>query len=317
VEPDLDKYPLGLDLIDWKDYIHKDYDESVGKMLSTSVNLSRGCPFGCSFCTNSMDPERRRWRGYSLEYIKDMLSYLKGHGRIDAFYIMDDNPFGNVKAGMKQVESMGVKWITATHLNHVTPEFVDWAKDCGCLNLAFGIESGSDRILRKMNKRINVETIREKMRLCGEKGLVSWGMWMAFVPGETLEDRRKTFTLMNEIYEQNPIVHMNLAIFRAFPGTPFWEESLKLGLKEPESLDEWCDYTGIIYHLLGFNDRKRMRMWRDLRVLYYFDHSHTKLPPLLRAILRRRVQAALFRGPLEELLHYARVARDAMKTGFG
>jgi radical SAM superfamily enzyme YgiQ (UPF0313 family) len=305
VEPDLDKYPIGLDLVNWKDYI----TDRKG-LLGTSVNLSRGCPFGCSFCTNSMDPDRQLWRGYSPEYIKDMASYLKDRHQIEVAYMIDDNPFGKVKAGMEQVESMGLKWITNTHLQYISPEFLTWAKDTGCLSLSFGIESGSERMLKKMNKKINPETIRERMRLCGERGLVSWGLWMAFLPGETVDDLRKTFTLMDQVYQENPIVHMSLTIYQSFPGTPFWDESLKLGLKEPKTLDEWANYTGLINLLLGFSNRKVGRMLRDVRALYYLDHSQTKIPLLLRRILRRRVQAVSFRGPLEEVLHYARVVRD-------
>jgi len=313
VEPNLDNYPMGMDLIDWEDYIFPDKSSEV---IITSLNLSRGCPFGCSFCTNSMNPDRRLWRGYSNDYVREMVSFLKDKYKISAVHLQDDNPFGKLKAGMEQIENLGLKWISAAHLQDATPEFLDWAKDCGCLNLSFGIESGSERILKKMNKRIDSETIRERMRLCGETGLQSWGMWMAFVPGETVEDRRLTFSLMDEIYESNPIVQMHISIYKAFPGTPFWEESLKLGLKEPQTLEEWADYKGTINHLLGYNDRKIKRIWRNLRPLYYYEHQRNKLNPLLRSLLRRRLQGARFRGPLEEGLHYARVARDAVKKIF-
>ncbi|HUT55902.1 MAG TPA: radical SAM protein [bacterium] len=307
-EQDLDRYPMALDLVDWNDYIFR---EPAAAMVSASISLSRGCPFGCAFCTNSMDPGRRLWRGYSLDYIKEMVTFLKTRHGVGAVYLQDDNPFGKLKEGMKQVESLGLKWISAAHLQYATPDFLDWARQCGCLNLSFGIESGSDRILGKMNKRIDRATIRERMRLVGDKKIPSWAMWMAYVPGETIADRRATFSLMDELYHVNPIVQSHLSVYQAYPGTPFYEESKKLGLREPQSLDEWADYTGIIAPLMGARLRKVKRMTRDLRALYYYGSAQKQLHPAIRKILKRRVQGATFSGPLEETLHYARLARDA------
>lgn len=310
LEPELDRYPMALDLVDWNEYIFREPSGTI----STSMNLSRGCPFGCSFCTNSMDPDRRRWRGYSPEYVKEMVSFLKERHGVNQVYIQDDNPFGKLKEGMRQVESMGLAWIAPAHLQYATPEFLDWAKGCGCMSLSFGIESGADRILEKMNKRIDRQTIRERMRLVGEKGIGSWAMWMIFVPGETIEDRRATFALMDEIYEANPLVQEHLSVYQAFPGTPFYEESKKLGIKEPQTLEQWTQYTGVIAPLLGISPRKIKRMSRDFTALYYMSRKKNRLNPALRRLLRRRVQAATFAGPVEEAIHYARLARDRARN---
>lgn len=311
IEPDLDRQPLGLDLVDWNDYVIM---EQGGATRAASVTLSRGCPFGCSFCTNSMEPGRRQWRAYSLDYVREVADYLRSRHQIGAVYIQDDNPFGKLERGMRQVESLGMKWISAAHLRYVSADFLDWAKQCGCLNLSFGVESGSDRILEKMNKRTDRETILEKMRLCGEKKLASWAMWMAYVPGECVDDRRRTFELMEKIYEQNPLVQMHLSVYQAYPKTPFYEESRKLGLVEPETLDEWAGYTGRIAHLMGAGDRRLRRMALDLRALYFFERSRNRLHPWLRKVLKKRVAAASFAGPFEEGLHYARLVRDGLKN---
>jgi anaerobic magnesium-protoporphyrin IX monomethyl ester cyclase len=307
VEPDLDCYPMALDLVDWNDYIFRD---PATNTVVTSMNISRGCPFGCSFCTNSMDPGRRLWRGYSLDYLAEITAFLKQRHGVNAVHLQDDNPFGKLKEGMKQVQSLGLQWISAAHLQYATPEFLDWARECGCLNLSFGIESGSDRILEKMNKRIDRARIRERMSLVGEKKIPSWAMWMAYLPGETIADRRLTFSLMDEIHEQNPLVQSHLSVYQAYPGTPFYEQSKILGLAEPQSLDEWCDYTGVIAHLMGAGPKQLRRMNLDLRALYYYGSGRNKLSPALRRLLRKRVQNATFIGPLEEGFHYVRLARD-------
>jgi radical SAM superfamily enzyme YgiQ (UPF0313 family) len=308
LEPDLDRYPLGLDLVSWDNYIFRDANHGT---VTTSVSLSRGCPFGCSFCTNARDPDRRRWRRHSPAYARELAAFLKKNYGVNTVIVQDDNPFGNPASGREVIEAMGLNWLSAAHLHYATPEFLDWARMNGCLNLSFGLESGSNAVLQRMNKRIDRDTIRERMTLVGEKGLRSWAMWMAFVPGETEEDRGQTFALMEDLHRLNPLVQQHLSIYQAYPGTPFYEESLGLGLTEPKTLEQWTEYTGMIHHLMGFSKTRVERMVRDLRGLYYFDRDHQKTSPRLRRLLRRRLEAGTFYGPLEELLHYARLVRDA------
>jgi hypothetical protein len=119
---------------------------------------------------------------------------------------------------------------------------------------------------------------------------------------------------MDEIYEANPLVQEHLSVYQAFPGTPFYEESKKLGIKEPQTLEQWTQYTGVIAPLLGISPRKIKRMSRDFTALYYMSRKKNRLNPALRRLLRRRVQAATFAGPVEEAIHYARLARDRARN---
>jgi len=84
-EPDLDKYGLAWDLLNLEDYIAR--NEKLNAVM-TAVPFSRGCPFRCSFCYNAHDTGRRSWRGHSLEYMKDMVSYLNKRAGVNVLLVV-------------------------------------------------------------------------------------------------------------------------------------------------------------------------------------------------------------------------------------
>jgi radical SAM superfamily enzyme YgiQ (UPF0313 family) len=307
-EPDLDKHPHAMDLIDWSKYVLADNGEGAG---ITSLNISRGCPFRCYFCYNSMDATRRNWRSYSLDYVRDQVSYLKKRYDISTVCFQDDNPFGKVAEAMNLIGGLEVEWMSACHLKVVSPDFLKWCDDTGCRILCFGAESGSDRMLKAMNKGVTSDDLRERLGMCRDAKLQTWSSWMAFLPDETVDDRRLTFSLMDEIYHSSPNHRMRLAAFEAYPGTPFWDDCVKLGLKVPQNLEEWANYEKRIHRLQGCTDRQVKRMTSESMLLYSHGQSEkSPVPAALRPILRRRFRNGTFRGPLEETLHYGRVLRD-------
>ncbi len=295
--PDLDRFDFGKELIDWEDYIHV----LPGGERLARIPFSRGCPFRCSFCYNCADPARQKWRGHSPDYMKDMISFFKKEYKADLFFFVCDNPFGKTEQGKKVIESLEEPWASTCHLKTISPEFIDWAVEARCRRLGLGLESGSDRILDAMNKGITADDIRERMQWCEDKGLNIMSNWMAMVPGESTEDIRKTLGLMEEIHASTTRHTMGFAIFRAYPGTRFWEDSLKLGHYEPKNLDEWADYKAEINTLLGFSDQQAKRM--HMLAANLFRKSRNQYPPWfapVRSLLTRRLCNASFNGPLEE-----------------
>ncbi|HUT52130.1 MAG TPA: radical SAM protein [bacterium] len=309
-EDDLDRFPHGMDLIDWGKYVVA--DRVTGNRI-TSLNLSRGCPFRCNFCYNSALSTRQRWRSYSTEYAAEMASYLKKRHGADTVCLQDDNPFGKAGEARRIIEALGLKWLAACQLMTVSKDFVAWCRETGCQVLSFGAESGSDRMLKHINKGFTSADLRERLGLFPGQDIEVWSNWMAFLPGETVEDRRLTFSLMDEIHAGNRRHRMRIAAFEAYPGTPFWDECVNMGFRVPRGLTEWTCYEKRIHRLLGSSDRQVKRMSSDSMLLYHRPQTEpSPVPSLLRPLLRRRFRAATFRGPVEEMLHYGRVARDAV-----
>lgn len=309
-EPDLDRFRFGWDLIDWKDYM---IPTRGGQTWFTRVPFSRGCPFRCSFCYNAADPSRQLWRAHSPEYMREMISFFRERYQVGLVHVMADNPFGKVKAGQEALSALSVKWTSPAHLSVLTPDFVDWAKSAGCVRLGLGLESGSDRVLKLMHKGFTADQIQERLAICRDKGLVIKSNWMTMIPGETPEDMRQTFALIEEIYETNPLHYTGLSIFRAYPGCELWDESLKLGLYEPKTLEEWTQYNGQIAKIKGYSKHKVLRIKQLFSTLYSKPKPINRaVPAFIRPRLVRRLQAAKLRGPVEEMLWARKKAADKL-----
>ena len=117
-------------------------------------------------------------------------------------------------------------------------DIVKSLKSAGCDEVAIGIESGSDRILKLINKKITVKQIKECIEL-----LNKWDMgWSAFImlgfPMETEEDIRKTIKLMEEIDPPRGFV---ISLFTPYYGTPLYEYMKKYKLL-PDT-EYWGFYT--------------------------------------------------------------------------
>ncbi|HUT53853.1 MAG TPA: radical SAM protein [bacterium] len=314
-DADLDAFPFGVDMVDWEPYI---YTNRAAGVRLLQIPFSRGCPFRCSFCYNAMNPDRQVWRAHGVEYIRDLISYLGRHYGVNVVFLLCDNPFGKVKEARRIIEGLRVKWMTIAHQSVINAELLEWAKSCGCLGLSFGAESGSDRTLTRLNKKTTREEIKEKARLLGEAGLRSRSSWVALTPGETVADLGDTFSLMEEIFAVNPTHGFNLNIYRAYPLTPLWEDGVKLGLREPQSLDEWGAFRPEVYPLLGYSRRQVERLKLLVSVLYPFDRGlDRRVPRWARPYLRGRLRRMSFSLPVEETLKYGSRAIRALIPGFG
>jgi len=243
--------------------------------------------------------------------MREMMSFFRERYQVGAVHVMADNPFGKLKAAQEALSALSVKWTSPAHLSVLTPDFVDWAKSAGCVRLGLGLESGSDRVLKLMHKGVTADPIRERLDICRDKGLVTKSNWMTMTPGETPEEMRQTFALIEEIYETNPLHYTGLGIFRAYPGCEFWDESLKLGLYEPKTLEEWTQYKGQLNKIMGYSNHKALRIKKLFSVLYGKPKQvNRETPAFMRPFLLRRLQAAKLRGPLEEVLWARQKAAD-------
>jgi radical SAM superfamily enzyme YgiQ (UPF0313 family) len=107
-------------------------------------------------------------------------------------------------------------------------------RNVGCDVVGFGLESGSDRILKRINKAITVSQIKQTINDC--KSLDFWkiGYFIISHPDETKEDMKKTFDLFKEFE------NYNLQFLKVHPNTPFYEE---LKSKGEINDDVWFDGT--------------------------------------------------------------------------
>ncbi len=188
------------------------------------VFTGRGCPYTCRFCVNKNLSERRvRFR--SAKNVVDELELLVNRYQIDGFFIYDD-AFGLNRNRSIEVCDEIIKrrlklvWGCQARVTLIKEDMIRKMKEAGCIQLEFGVESGSQRILDSLQKQIKVEDVRRVFKLCDKYGIRKLANFLINVPGETKEDIDATFDLAAEIG-----ANINLFnITTLFPGSDLYYE---------------------------------------------------------------------------------------------
>jgi len=187
-----------------------------------SIITSRGCPNKCIFCLGRrMVGFKGRYRTPKLvvDEIEQILTY--GFNRIN---IADDLFTANkqrVMALCEEIMNRGVKfaWSAFARVNTVDVEILSVMKEAGCDSVSFGIESGNQEMLKRVQKGITLDQAKEAVKACKQAGLRTHASFMVGLPGEspqTLMDSRR-------FAEELDIEH-GYHFLSPFPGTTIREE---------------------------------------------------------------------------------------------
>ena len=167
---DLDWLPMpAWDLLD----LHS-YKPEIEGGKAMNIYTSRGCPYDCNFCTTKIYCHKKVWF-HSPERVLEEVKILKNKYEFDAFVIGDDN-FLLDSARVKKICGLlgqeQVKFRCIGRVNHITQEVAKVLKEAGCTEISFGIESGSNKMLKIMNKKATAELAEKVVKICKEAGLI-------------------------------------------------------------------------------------------------------------------------------------------------
>ncbi|HPT69444.1 MAG TPA: radical SAM protein [Syntrophomonas sp.] len=187
------------------------------------LTTSRGCPYTCAFCS-----DRRLWGGKvrrrSVENVIAELKYLEQNYKVDVVDFSDgtftyDRKY--VEAFCKAVieNNISLKWRCTARYDNLDVNLLKLMKNANCGGLYLGAESGSDRILGAMDKKITAEQIKSISKMVHDVGLDTVTAIIIGFPDETREDIEATLDLMKHL--QTDI--FDVSSFIPLPGTPAWE----------------------------------------------------------------------------------------------
>lgn len=191
---------------------------SYRSLPSTHLVTSRGCPFKCFFCDRSVFGNR--YRQFSPDYIVQMIVYLQERYGIRDF-LFDDDTFIISKRRVTQFcNQLGklpfrIAWACNATVNRVDHETLELMAASGCWQIAYGVESGSQKMLDRMQKQATTQQISQALRLTYESGIRTKAFFMVGFPGET----RETVEESIDFVLNNPIHDLQCSIFAPFPNT--------------------------------------------------------------------------------------------------
>ena len=221
------------------------------KEKTLSVQTGRGCPYSCTFCSHKID-ETEYFRVFSPTYILDNIEEaVKKHGinsvnLYEPFFVSKGSRVDEFCQGLID-RKLDINWIASARANNfwrLPRATLKQMKRSGCHYLTFGFESGSQRILERINKRIRLEDILKCAEICREYDIVPEACFIVGFPFETTADILATLKMVAKVRKLCPTAIFHIQLYTAFPGSILYSEcTTRFGLKPIESLAEWGDFT--------------------------------------------------------------------------
>jgi radical SAM superfamily enzyme YgiQ (UPF0313 family) len=185
--------------------------------------LTRGCVSDCRFC-GSPGFWGRRVRYHSADYFVGQLASLRQRGR-RFFYVSDDtftlNKRRVIEVCRKIIQrKLDIHWAAISRVDAVDEEVLGWMRRAGCIQISYGVESGSVEIRRRLNKTISERQIRAAFAQTQRYGIMARAYFIYGCPGETRETIQETIDLMLEIQPLACVFY----ILDLFPGTALYAE---------------------------------------------------------------------------------------------
>ena len=190
---------------------------------STTVMTSRGCPFSCIWC-GSQCTFGRKVRYRSADNITGELQYLINNYSVNAVWFVDDTFTLDKKRVLEFCENLlsnkiKLAWGCQAHVKTADEKMFRAMRIAGCVQLDFGVESGSNRVLKSLKKNSDSDSIKRAFSIAKKVGLRTCATFMFGSPSETEEDIKATFQLAKEI---NPDFTSSYFI-TPYPGTELME----------------------------------------------------------------------------------------------
>ena len=200
---------------------------------------SRGCPFNCIFCAGpKMVGRKGRFRSIKLvvDEIEEILNYgFKTITVADDLFTLNRR---HLYAFCDEITSRKLKfqWSANSRVDTVTPELLNKMKEAGCYFICYGVESGNQKILDTVRKKITTEKIEEAVKLSNEAGIKNLASFIIGLPGETKETLAETVNFAKELN-----TYYGFHLLAPFPGTEVRERAKEYGIKI--LTDDWLKYN--------------------------------------------------------------------------
>ena len=181
----LDALPIvNRNLIHNERYVRPDTNKPLGM-----IEVSRGCPFSCIFCLTQANYGAKHRRRSVPSVITEIETCIRDHGIYDFHFKSDLFSFDKkwVEELCEAIITRGlpIRWFANSRVDTVDDTLCMLMKKAGCFALSFGVESGSQMILDKIDKRTTIAMIHNAFALCKKNGIRTYAYFMIGFPWDT------------------------------------------------------------------------------------------------------------------------------------
>lgn len=275
------------------------------------ILTTRGCPFSCTFCA-STNLWRRRIRYRSPKNVVDEMEFLIQNYGVREFHIWDDNItlskkhiIGICREILQRKLDITLKCANGVRIDSLDEELLTWMKRAGFYLIVLAVESGSQRILNRAKKKLDLQKIPRITKLTQKLGFVTKGFFILGLPGENISSALKTVNYPKKM-------GLNFAVFFGavpLPGSEIFYQWIR---EKKISQIRWLDFQLVSAEFsLNNLDIKTVKNLRNRAILTFYLRPHS-LYTLLRF---PRVTVHWFNNILLYLIRRF-IERNIKKIGF-
>lgn len=238
---------------------------------SFAICTSRGCPYRCTYCSQSTFPEK--WRARSVESVITEFRHVIHDlgateiGIVDDSFNIDRKRVAAICDALIDSGLNTVPWILINGIrsNLADRELLGKMKAAGCKRVAFAPETGNEYILQRINKKHSMKQVREAFSNAKAVGLETIGFFMIGLPGDTEETIEETIRFAIEL---DPDV-ANFSMTTPFPGTILYNEVQDKGRLLMEDWDDYIFLEGKARYELDLPADVMERKWHEAHRRFY------------------------------------------------
>jgi anaerobic magnesium-protoporphyrin IX monomethyl ester cyclase len=224
--------------------------EDMGLLMT-----SRGCPYACSYCATSIWGRHTRYR--SVDNVISEMKRIIDEYQTKQFTFKDDLFTVNRGRVMELcdrliLEGLNIGWECNTRVNLVDEAMLRRMKKAGCNSIKVGIETGSEKIMGLINKKITFADCKKAAQLFRKVGIHWTGYFMMGFPGETKDDVYATVKFMKALKPD----YASFSVYEPFPGTELFSLGIEKGLvQENRQLQDFFTISPKYYYVKDMNKR--------------------------------------------------------------
>lgn len=193
------------------------------------IITSRGCPYACTYCASN-NFWRRKWRARSPDNVVSEIELLAEKYGVKEVEISDDNfTLDKIRAG-KICEglirrNLNIHWScpNGIRVDKIDRELLRKMKRSGCYMIIFGVESLSERVLRRVRKKTDISQIKKAVKISRHEGIITGGFFIFGLPYETSNSALQTIKLAKKLDLDFAQFH----VFTPLPGSTEFSNWIK------------------------------------------------------------------------------------------